>query len=61
LKELFLVGFFLSVGLGALPDLAMVAMALLLLLLLPIKSALYYLVLMRFKLRTRRACCPPWL
>lgn len=53
LKELFLVGFFLSVGLGALPDLAMVVMALLLLLLLPIKSALYYLVLMRFKLRTR--------
>lgn len=53
LKELFLVGFFLSVGLGALPDLAMVVMALLLLLLLPIKSALYYLVLMRYKLRTR--------
>jgi hypothetical protein len=47
------VGFFLSVGLGALPDLGMVVMALLLLLLLPLKSALYYLVLMRFKLRTR--------
>ena len=53
LKELFLVGFFLSVGLGALPDLAMVTMAVLLLLLLPLKSALYYLVLMRFRLRTR--------
>jgi hypothetical protein len=53
LKELFLVGFFLSVGLGALPNLEMVAMALLLLLLLPLKSALYYLVLMRFRLRTR--------
>jgi hypothetical protein len=53
LKELFLVGFFLSVGLGALPDLSMVVMALLLLLLLPLKSALYYLVLMRFRLRTR--------
>jgi glutathione-regulated potassium-efflux system ancillary protein KefC len=53
LKELFLVGFFLSVGLGALPNLAMVSMALLLLLLLPLKSALYYLVLMRFRLRTR--------
>lgn len=53
LKELFLVGFFLSVGLGALPNLSMVVMAVLLLLLLPIKSALYYLVLMRFRLRTR--------
>jgi predicted Kef-type K+ transport protein len=53
LKELFLVGFFLSVGLGALPNLEMVGMALLLLLLLPLKSALYYLVLMRFHLRTR--------
>ena len=53
LKELFLVGFFLSVGLGALPDLGMVVMALLLLLVLPLKSGLYYLVLMRFRLRTR--------
>ena len=53
LKELFLVGFFLSVGLGALPDLSMVLMALLLLLLLPLKSGLYLLVLMRFGLRTR--------
>lgn len=53
LKELFLVGFFLSVGLGALPDLPMIGMALLLMLLLPLKGGLYYLVLMRFKLRTR--------
>ncbi len=53
LKELFLVGFFLSVGLGALPDLSMVVMALLLLLLLPLKTGLYFLVLMRFGLRTR--------
>ncbi len=53
LKELFLVGFFLSVGLGALPNLAMLLMALVLLLILPLKSALYYLVLMRFRLRTR--------
>ena len=53
LKELFLVGFFLSVGLGALPDLSMVVMALLLLLVLPLKSGLYLLVLMRFRLRTR--------
>jgi glutathione-regulated potassium-efflux system ancillary protein KefC len=53
LKELFLVGFFLSVGLGALPDLQMVLMALLLILLLPLKAALYYVVLMLFRLRTR--------
>jgi predicted Kef-type K+ transport protein len=53
IKELFLVGFFLSVGLGALPDMGMVAMALLLLVLLPLKSALYFAVLMPFRLRTR--------
>ena len=53
LKELFLVGFFLTVGLGAMPDLSMVLMALVLLLVLPLKSGLYLLVLMRFKLRTR--------
>ena len=53
MKELFLVGFFLSVGLGPLPTLPMVLMALLLLLVLPLKSALYYFVLMRFGLRTR--------
>lgn len=54
LKELFLVGFFLSVGLGALPNLDTVVMALVLLLVaLPLKSVLYYLVLMPFRLRTR--------
>jgi len=53
LKELFLVGFFLSVGLGALPDLPMLGMALLLMLVLPLKGALYGLVLMRFRLSTR--------
>ena len=53
MKELFLVGFFLSVGLGALPTWPMAWMALLLLLALPLKSALYCLVLMRFGLRTR--------
>ena len=53
MKELFLVGFFVSVGLGAMPNLSMVMMALLLLLVLPLKSALYYGVLVRFGLRTR--------
>ncbi len=53
LKELFLVGFFLSVGLGTLPDWSMLLIALLLLLALPLKGVLYHLVLMRFGLRTR--------
>ena len=53
IKELFLVGFFLSVGLVALPDVSMVVMALVLMLVLPLKTGLYYLVLMRFGLRTR--------
>lgn len=53
LKELFLVGFFLSVGLGALPDLSMIVMALALLAVLPLKSALYLIILMRFGLRAR--------
>lgn len=53
IKELFLVGFFVSVGLGALPNWSMVGMALLLLAVLPLKSALYYAVLVRFGLRTR--------
>jgi predicted Kef-type K+ transport protein len=53
IKELFLVGFFLSVGLVALPDVSMVVMALVLMLVLPLKTGLYYIVLMRFGLRTR--------
>ena len=50
-------GLFEAVGvkgdLGALPDWSMVAMSVLLLLILPLKSGLYLLVLMRFRLRTR--------
>lgn len=53
MKELFLVGFFVSVGLGAMPNLSMVMIAGLLLLVLPLKSALYYGILVRFGLRTR--------
>jgi predicted Kef-type K+ transport protein len=53
LKELFLVGFFLSLGLAALPDMSMVLMALLLLLVLPLKTGLHLLVLIRFLPRTR--------
>ena len=53
MKELFLVGFFLSVGLVAMPNASILLMALLLVLVLPLKTGLYYLVLMRFGLRTR--------
>lgn len=53
LKELLLVGFFLSLGLTAIPTWDLVIMALLLVMLLPIKSLAYQLILMRFHLRHR--------
>lgn len=55
IKELLLVGFFLSVGLQADLTLDAVLMGLLVLALLPVKSALYQIILMRFRLRTRTA------
>ena len=53
LKELFLVCFFLVIGLGTLPTLEMLGVALGLLLILPFKSVLYLLIFSRFRLRTR--------
>ncbi|MBB3190862.1 cation:proton antiporter family protein [Halomonas cerina] len=53
LKELLLVGFFLNIGLIAMPDAEMFAMALLLVLMLPLKSVIYQLVFMRFRMRHR--------
>ena len=55
LKEVFLVGFFLNIGLTGLPSWEALGLALLLLLLLPLKTALFFLVLVRFKLRARSA------
>ena len=52
-KELMLVGFFLSVGMQGLPDIAMLLTALVLCLLLPIKTWLYYVIVVRFGLRSR--------
>jgi glutathione-regulated potassium-efflux system ancillary protein KefC len=52
-KELLLVGFFLSIGLTALPTLEGLLIATGLLLLLPFKSALYLIVFSRFRLRSR--------
>lgn len=53
IKELFLVGFFLSIGLTALPSWEHVALAVFLLVLLPLKTMLFVLMFPRFKLRVR--------
>ncbi|RJX74240.1 potassium transporter Kef [Vibrio sinensis] len=53
LKELFLVCFFLNIGLLEQPTIAGFALAILFLLLLPLKGILYFLVLNTFKFRVR--------
>lgn len=53
LKEIFLVGFFLQIGMAGLPSLQALGFALLLALLLPVKAALFFFILLRFKLRAR--------
>ncbi|MEW6593302.1 MAG: cation:proton antiporter family protein [Thermodesulfobacteriota bacterium] len=55
LKELFLVGFFLQIGLTGLPSMADVGVALLLVALLPVKMALFFLLLTWLRLRARSA------
>ncbi|QYJ75931.1 MULTISPECIES: cation:proton antiporter family protein [Shewanella] len=52
-KELFLVAFFLTIGLNGLPSLEDVALAGLLVALIPFKVALFVVLLTRFKLRSR--------
>ena len=52
-KDLFLVGFFLSIGLRGIPTIPDVGIALLLVALVPIKVALYFGLLTRFHLRAR--------
>jgi hypothetical protein len=52
-KDLFLVGFFLNIGISGSPSLAAVGMALLLALVMPVKAALFFGILTRFKLRAR--------
>jgi len=54
-KDLFLIGFFLSIGLTALPDLEMMMIALLLTLILPLKFALFFLLFTQLRLRARTA------
>ena len=53
LKEVFLIGFFLQIGLSGLPTWEALGLALLLALLLPLKAALFFFILLRFKLRAR--------
>ena len=52
-KEIFLVFFFLSIGLSGLPTVEAVLIALALIALLPLKTGLYFLLLTRFHLRAR--------
>lgn len=53
LKELFLVAFFLQIGMTGTPDLHAIALGVLFALLLPVKAALFFFVLLRFGLRAR--------
>lgn len=54
-KDLFLIGFFLSIGFTALPTLSMIGIALGLTLLLPVKFLLFYGLLLAMQLRGRTA------
>ncbi|UCE90215.1 MAG: cation:proton antiporter [Pseudomonadota bacterium] len=55
MKEVFLVGFFLEIGMAGLPDANAIGVALLLVALLPVKVSLYFFVLLLFRLRARSA------
>lgn len=55
LKEVLLVGFFLQIGLMGWPSLESLGWALLLVSLLPCKAALFFLILVKFRLRARTA------
>jgi hypothetical protein len=55
LKDLLLVGFFLTIGLNGLPDIQGATVALGLLVLLPLKALLFVVLLMAFGLRARSA------
>ena len=52
-KDLFLVGFFLTIGLSGIPSLEILGVAVLLALVIPIKTGLFFLLLTLFKLRAR--------
>ncbi|RED12839.1 cation:proton antiporter family protein [Pontivivens insulae] len=54
-KELFLVGFFLSIGMSGLPDMEALIFAAVMALLLPLKGVLFFALLVAFGLRVRSA------
>lgn len=54
-KDLLLVGFFLSIGLAGTPPLGAYVIAALMLLLIPLKGALFFVLFTRFRLRARTA------
>ena len=53
LREIFLVGFFLMIGMSAAPTTDIYLFPLMLLLLLPFKAVLFHVLLIAFKLRAR--------
>ncbi|TQV74389.1 cation:proton antiporter family protein [Denitrobaculum tricleocarpae] len=53
LKEVFLVGFFLSIGMSGLPDWNAIVFALVLGVLLPLKGVLFFFLMLAFRLRAR--------
>ena len=53
LKDMFLIGFFLTIGLTALPTLEMALIALIFTLLLPLKFAMFFMLFTKFRLRAR--------
>lgn len=55
LKEAFLVGFFLQIGMSGLPQWGDLVFALVLVALMPLKAVLFYLILVLFRLRARSA------
>lgn len=55
IKEIFLVGFFLQIGLSGLPDAEAMRFALILMAVLPLKGILFLLLLILFRLRARSA------
>lgn len=55
LKEVFLVGFFLQIGMAGWPDLPALVFALAVVVLLPLKNLLFFVLLLRFRLRARSA------
>lgn len=55
IKEIFLVGFFLQIGIGGLPDQNAVIFALIMAVALPLKGVLFFALMVLFKLRARSA------